>query len=307
MIPEFRLLLVDPDAAQRTRLKQVLASIVPSKNVDWVRHLSEAQARLTGEQFYDALVVSSRYTPEQISELVTNARSRPEDKRCLILVNLAAGHAGGIATSATLYCTTDIDGFLAEPYVAANIETLLTSQAAPRSSDTGEKRSAAALQLLVADAMINLDETAETMARGEGNGYGYRNLHQIKNQLGEIGSQLKAEQLEEILISRFAKAQPSRCSRNSDHARSNQPVMHPGAALKLIMAERKISADKLCAALNLEKAVLDAFLDSKYVLDADLARSLSRVVGNSQSYWLELQKKWSAMQPPTAAAVPQPE
>ena len=68
--------------------------------------------------------------------------------------------------------------------------------------------------------------------------------------------------------------------------------VHPGEILRGEMAERDLSANALAHALNVPANRITGILNGQRGITADTARGLSRCLGTTPEFWLNLQKTW---------------
>lgn len=91
-------------------------------------------------------------------------------------------------------------------------------------------------------------------------------------------------------------------------AKNGLPPVHPGEILREEMDERGLTANALALALGVPANRITAMLDGRRGVSADIARGLSRYLGTTAEFWLNLQKTWELRrawievgQPPTGA------
>ncbi len=73
----------------------------------------------------------------------------------------------------------------------------------------------------------------------------------------------------------------------------NGPGLHPGAVvLELFLKGEGLSAQNLANALHSPQNEIDAFLDGSRRVDAEFAFRLSRALGPSPRYWMNMQSNY---------------
>ncbi len=68
--------------------------------------------------------------------------------------------------------------------------------------------------------------------------------------------------------------------------------VHPGEVLREEMDERDLSVNALAQALGIPANRVTAILNGQRCVTADTARRLSRYIGTSSEFWLNLQQTW---------------
>jgi len=76
--------------------------------------------------------------------------------------------------------------------------------------------------------------------------------------------------------------------------RTPAEVFPPGEFLQEELEARDWTPQQFAAQLNVPSEVLHALLEGKQVIDADMAARLSRALGSSAAYWLNLQHAYEA-------------
>ena len=75
-------------------------------------------------------------------------------------------------------------------------------------------------------------------------------------------------------------------------ATNRMSPVHPGEILREEMEERDLSANALAQALGIPANRITTILNGQRGVSADTARSLSRCLGTTAEFWLNLQKTW---------------
>ena len=75
-------------------------------------------------------------------------------------------------------------------------------------------------------------------------------------------------------------------------ATNRMSPVHPGEILREEMEERDLSANALAKALDIPANRITAILNGQRGVSADTARGLSRCLGTTPEFWLNLQKTW---------------
>ena len=297
MLTGLRTLILNPHNGERTRLRQVFASIVYQGRCDMDKSLLESSSRISSGMRYDLVIASSRLPHHDLVRFLSDVQAAHTRQRCLNFIALAPEHVTG-SSAAALYRAIPVEGFIFEPLVACQVEELFnTASAAPPVSIPQEDRDIAAAGILIAEAVQSIDSVATTMARGKGVGPGYRELQRVNEQLDKVEESLPREELERILLRRFADARIPRNYRpRKIQSESRQKIEHPGAVIRGLITARGISIEKLQNALGLEGQTLAAILEGKAGIDQDIAKNLAHLLGNTDRYWMNMQERFTTQQ-----------
>lgn len=79
-------------------------------------------------------------------------------------------------------------------------------------------------------------------------------------------------------------------------------TVHPGAVLLDELEERGITQAALAAHIRVLPKTINEICREKRGISAEMAVKLSRALGASAEFWLNLQKNWELSQVPAAAA-----
>jgi antitoxin HigA-1 len=70
------------------------------------------------------------------------------------------------------------------------------------------------------------------------------------------------------------------------------PIAHPGRLLKLELAERALSANRLAIAIGVPSGRVTDILNGRRSISADTAVRLGRYFGNRPQFWMDLQAQY---------------
>lgn len=76
---------------------------------------------------------------------------------------------------------------------------------------------------------------------------------------------------------------------------NNKIVFHPGYYLKEIIEESGLTQDDFAKILDITPKSLSLLVRGEQSLSTDIAMKLSRMIGTSVNYWLNLQNAYDAL------------
>lgn len=156
-------LICDPDITSRVRLKTATTAVPRFGRIGHCGSLAEANEALMGQLPFNVVFVSNRIPQEEITDFIKKGRQTPQGEDAAFIVMLAstAQDSSTVAENVMI----GADGFLFEPYSVDSL-TEITMLAAKIKRDRCRAREAAALTLVINDAINQVDLIAQLKRRG---------------------------------------------------------------------------------------------------------------------------------------------
>lgn len=159
-------LLIDPDIGSRMRLKQATTAVTNFGKVGQVSSLKEGLDRLRVGERCDVFFLSHKFTTDEITSFVKNAKGTAQGQDGAYIVILGGKDQSSSTVAASVM--SGFDGFLFEPYSVENLLEI-TQIAARVRKERSRAREEAALRLLITDMMNQIDLIAYLkQTQGEG-------------------------------------------------------------------------------------------------------------------------------------------
>lgn len=288
-----RTLIVDSSTEHRSRLRQALASIIFKGKIEQARTEAEAYSTLEYAKVpFNCIFVSSVLPCNSISAFISKAQGYESGNLSAFIVSLAAEHVKS-AEVAKFYLD-GAQGFISEPYSAQEIQELISLACAQKEKERQDlEKRVGAVDILSSEAMQILDSVAMALAQGKSTRIEKKELARATTLLRETAQQLPEWELAKILLKRFLDASipkgyvPRKITRHK-----TEEILHPGAIIKRIMTDRKLSEERIRSNLKMDQAVFDAILAESGAIDETIAREIARIFGQGYNFWLDAQKKF---------------
>lgn len=296
MLEAFHALIVDGDVQARVRLKETLRNIVYKTEIQFARTLKEAEAALRYGANYDGVFVASNHNQADLLDFVLNGHQSQGGRHASYILILKANERES-SYVASLYLS-GVDGFVCEPYVAAEMSVLLESllKDTKRKREEEEKKRAV-LGFLVLDLAKGIDqrylELASMMKHSQG-GYTMKGLRETSTRLQDIAKDC-LYLYEDVLAAKLQDLPPPKPPQAFKKKKAKKERMkHPGEAVARILFERNIPAGAVSPRLGLSEAEFGDLLNGNFHVTEDLAKKLAHVLGNTVGFWIHLQNMCDA-------------
>lgn len=195
-------LIVDPDAANRNRIKQAMMALPLFGKGNQAGSFADARSRLYDYSSIDVVFISDRFEKEEIRlfiEELKNNKISQDAAFVLIMRSKSNNMAEGILNGA--------DGLLGEPYSVDTLQEI--TQLAERVKKHRERvRTEAGIQLLLKDLVVQVNNIASVVSGGLEPVRQVKKLEELMASILVLEPSLQARYLE-MLIDVFEKAPPS--------------------------------------------------------------------------------------------------
>lgn len=288
-----RLVLAEPDAARRVRLREALRSVQRVETYD-ARSYPELERHLE-EVSFDLVTISSAFERGVIKRVITTLESSPSTSKTPVVLALRSEDRAAPFV-AEMYAT-GIAGFICEPYsvdaLAGILQLAATAKEKPIDSATKDKLAAS---FLLSDALKHFEKVVELRLNGQkSDGIAGRDLRDNLSAFRETAASLPPDELSSILLAEFSKAKPRRVDENAARRRKRVgPAVHPGEELRDLMKARGVSKGQFLAVAKISEQELDEILGCTRSLTRETAKEVARAIGRTGDYWLALQMKHEA-------------
>lgn len=286
----------------RRRLREVINSALFRPHVSELRSMTELLQRYQTKNFPHFSIVSADVGVDAIQDLVQAGSSVPVAKRPRVLVILAGSADGFSALVSDLYIR-GVDGFLSEPYNANDVCSLLALLVhQEQTSRHDPQRDSKALGILFKEIQGHLDKISDCLAEDRSvNGYVARDARMISKSLAQLFEK-SPDQYQTAIIESFETIEAPVHKNGLRKRRTDRTKIksHPGFIARDLIAKRGFTVDRIAELLRLEKAEFELFLRGEQGIAGTLAHDLSRVLGETPSYWQRLQREWEQYQTSTA-------
>lgn len=287
-----KLLIGDSCPHRRVRLKEILkenffkATIVSARNPR-----DEIIRTSAGQQLHAVFTSPFKPWSDFIGHLET-IRSQTKALGAKLIVCLPVREQQS-SLVAELYMV-GVDGFLCEPYSPDEVKRLfdLFEELAEEPVPTSNKHNSIA-NFLIDDACRKVSKLADRKRKGQGGGFDLKDLKRISSQINGLMPSLSEEKYVDLLMHHLSKAEPAQYkvaeSKKGRKPKKLLPGVHPGKVVQDIMDSRGLTKDRLLDVLKIEAEEFDQLLEQKLVVTKPIARELARVLGETASYWVEMQ------------------
>lgn len=296
MIKKLSALLVDPQIATRSRLKEAIKSFVLRASITQVRSLKEAQQKLEVSEPFDVIFLSSQSSKEELLKAVTDLRTSQHIRGARIVVTLKGEHQEGNFVSSLF--RHGVHGFVCEPFSPdhlAELISVLDKKEDQQGSDA--ERMKGSVSFLIGDIITHLDDVSLGEAEGKVRGRSKKKLKEAAKSLQDINS-LDPAMVEKLLLSKFLEAPvPKRQAKKVTKKKERiKEARLPGKLIEERISQLSLSTDKVLSIVNISKEDFNLLLEGKLPIDQARSQDLSRALGQSAHYWLNLQQEYDRYQ-----------
>ena len=290
-----KVLLAEPDIDRRFRIREVLRNARKVDTTD-ARSLTNLVDALKQRRF-DLTIVSSAFTGEELEWLFKNLpNGLTIDQLCLVIALRPEQRAASFV--AEMYAK-GVVGFICEPFSVTEVsEILRLAEEAQQKPVEESTKNTLASTFLFGDALKQFERIIALRMQGQQSmGFLGREFRDNCMALRDTAAGLSNEQLADMILAQVADAKPREVDESRRASREKLgPAIHPGAELLALMSSRKLSKEKLVAALKIPEVELGEILAGRRGITEETAENISRAIGRTKQYWLSLQKKYDAWQ-----------
>lgn len=288
-------LIVEPNLASRTRLRECLAQIIYKGKVEFARSPKEAIAILTeGNNPCDALFISSETERDQLVDFFAQTKEARPNKTPMLIVCLKSKQQD--STYVASLFMLGVHGFVKEPYSSQGLYELLSSaQAASQVKiEKDSVKIEAVLRFMVSDACRHINAVAQNMVFGKPGGYAQKGLEASAKTIHQMAQEIKVDAIERILIDRFSDAKVPKGWKGRAKGLSpvRKRVSHPGVRVREVMQSKNLTAERFKGMWKLEPEIFDGLVQEKETITSAVALELARILGQNPQYWTGLQDEF---------------
>lgn len=298
LLDKLSVLIVIPDLQSKTKLREVLRSVVYKGEVHYERSIKELDKKLADPitAKYDVAFISGKFIPADISTFLKGLRESSSKKLPSIIIALTSATSHPSGTIAAWYLE-GVAGFISEPYTAEDLSELLTKVIEQRTKSfpiEGSIKARKASNFLLTDAINLVDEVARLSYEGKEGGYALKDLKMLSKSFADYFNQ-DPKGFEEALVESFIKAKAPAWVKAANSKKSKSKVAkHPGIVVWEILGQRGIGEDRLASLLKVEAEIAAALTRGNIAVDEALAQNLSRIFGMTPREWLKMQAEYDA-------------
>lgn len=294
------ILIVFPDLEGKTKLREVLRSVLYKGQTAYERALKDLDKKLidSSGRNYDLIFISSKLPHTEISEFLKACNALNLPKPPSILVCMPSISSKSSASVAAWYLE-GVAGFISDPYTAQDLTELLSKVVEQRGKSDpidAESKARKASKFLLTDAMSLVDEVARLAFEGKEGGYALKDLKALSKNFSGFYQQ-DPSGYESAIVETFEKAKVPAWTKTTTRKKAKSKIaVHPGIVVGQLMAQHGLSEDRLVGLLKLEPESIAALIRGQLEVDKDLAANLARVFGMTSREWLKMQTDFSAYQ-----------
>jgi plasmid maintenance system antidote protein VapI/response regulator RpfG family c-di-GMP phosphodiesterase len=296
MLKQLESLIVDQDVQARTRLREVLRFIAQRSDVENARGTGEALTMLQSNKRFDCLFVASSLGVEEVTAFVKKLVSLPQTSKMAIFLILRPTDVGG-SLIASLFLN-GVHGFVCPPFSADSIlELINTTKQSLAYQQEDSKKVYSTASFLIDDMILKLDKLAELKAAGQkGGGYVGKELVALSKSLQDVAVKL-GKDFENLLVEKFIALKAPVEKPGRAKAKRVEKPLHPGVVITQLMKKRKLDKERIIAKLKSPPEEFEAVLQTTGKVTKEIADDLARMLGETPSYWMGLQRKFDQYKP----------
>ncbi len=300
IIRKLESLIIETDSKTRLRLKEVMNQLVLKSELHYALNFKDAKEKLQNKPKLDAVFIRSSSKREDILKFLKYLNESYPNLAANTVFLIKAKNDESLYISE--FYLSGVTHFLKEPYNVDSLRTILTAITSDKTSEKNEEqKNYIASQMMLKEALEAIDDAAAQLHKTKGRGAGpsivlMRNISPV---LRSALEKVSPEKYEYLLITEvLAKLKTMDASqlKKSSRSKAVKAAEHPGVILARVMKKRNLTVDNVAAKLQLEEEELQSILDAKTDLNPDISKALARVLGNTEDYWQEQQKAYTAYQ-----------
>lgn len=163
-VRRLNVLMIDPDAETRAKLKMAARALDCFGNIDWVKSWTAALDALDNNLHIDVVFISHIYPRDEIVEFVASAKETRSGRLCAYIQIIEQDEKIGETVAQNVI--KGIDGFLCEPFSATGLRETTEVGRSVKNKQI-EARLRGATELLITSMVAKLDSTASSLKRGD--------------------------------------------------------------------------------------------------------------------------------------------
>jgi len=292
-----KVMIYSPDSGARVRLKDALSNLVTLKlDVDVRKNWREAVSFVSMLKNVSLIFVHSSVQPEELKAFQDGINNVSPAYRPSFVITLRPEE--NVPEVISKHLMNGIEGFLSEPFTTGGVEDTLRVVLENRDKRIeAHKKAKKAIQLIIKDSCAVADETALERLQNDkkGGGVALKRMREIESQVRQMKGLFTESEIFSIVESAI-EGQASKL--NLQDFMATKPKVkfapHPSKVVTKIIESRSISREKLLETLAVHEEEISALLEKQGGITPELAKSLARVLGSSEDYWLGLQKSYEA-------------
>lgn len=188
-----------------------------------------------------------------------------------------------------------IPNMIFTPFSVSDLSKILVKHNLLMSHVEKHKKARMLLKTLIISATKNIDKLSENIALAQRpNMSAKKNMKSLRARIETQAEVLDDDEFLDALLAQMENIEPVkyRGRKRPRKQKAKEIIRHPGYELKQLIESRNLSIDKLAKACKVDIKVIEGICKEELELTPDLAESLAKTVGQTQSYWMDLQRKF---------------